>query len=169
MKVERVRAPLKRGVRLLILDGKKDMKVVLIILLTSLSVVAQTKDDLRKKFGEPISETFIVRSGIVVTATYSATGQVKELLLGPEMPDLIKSKNKKLSYDVLRGIIEELVPAQERGKSIGGSFLNLTCLPENDCAGSSEDYEKLTIYYNAGRGGSVNYAVIQWKLGSSGK
>ena len=42
------------------------------------------------------------------------------------------------------------------------TFLNITCLPQNDCTGSSEDYDKLTIYYNAGKDG-VNYAVIQWK------
>jgi len=145
-----------------------DMKIVFIVLLTCFSVGAQTKDEFKKRFGDPVSETFIVRSGIVVTATYTQSGQVRELLIAPQMTGLIKSKDKTLSYDVLREIIDELVPAKERGKSIISGFLNLTCLPQNDCAGSSEDYEKVTIYYNAGRGG-VNYAVIQWNSGASQK
>jgi hypothetical protein len=144
------------------------MKMVFIVLLTCVSVVAQTRDELKKKFGDPVSETFIARPGIVVTATYLRSGQIRELLIAPEMTDLIKSKNKTLSHDVFREIIDELVPAKERGKLIGSAFLNLFCLPQNDCLGSSEDYEKLTIYYNAGRDG-VNYAVIQWKSASSEK
>jgi len=102
----------------------------------------------------------VARPGIVVTASYTPSGQIRELLIAPEMTDLIKSKNKTLSYDTLRGIIAELVPANNRGKPIGSGFLNLACIPQNDCAGSSEDYEKLTIYFNAGQGG-VNYAVIR--------
>jgi hypothetical protein len=139
------------------------MKTLLFILLTCTAVAAQTKDDLRKKYGEPVSETFVVRSGIVVTATYAPTGQVKELLIAPQPSSaLIKSKTRTLSDDTLKEIIDNLVPSKERGKYLGGSFLNITCLPQNDCAGSSEDYEKLTIYYNAGRDGA-NYVVIQWK------
>jgi hypothetical protein len=33
----------------------------------------------------------------------------------------------------------------------------------NDCHGSEEDYERLTIYYNSSDGGGSSYAVIQWK------
>jgi hypothetical protein len=139
------------------------MKIVLIVILGCFSVCAQTKDELRRKFGTPIAETFIVRPGIVVTARYNQSGRIRELLIAPEMTDLIKSKNKTLSHDVLREIIDELVPAKERGKPGISGFLNLACLPENDCAGSSEDYENLNIYYNAGRNDGVNYAVIHWK------
>jgi hypothetical protein len=139
------------------------MKTLLIILLTCTAVGAQTKDDLRKKYGEPVSETFVVRSGIVVTATYAPTGQIKELLIAPQPSSAsIKSKPSALNYDTLREIIDDLVPRKERGKYLMGTFLNITCLPQNDCAGSSEDYEKLNIYYNAGKDGA-NYVVIKWK------
>jgi hypothetical protein len=138
------------------------MKTLLIILLACTAVAAQTKDDLRKKYGEPVSETFVVRPGIIVTATYAPTGQVKELFIAPQPSSApIKSKPSALNYDTLREVIDDLVPRKERGKYVGGSFLNITCLPQNDCAGSSEDYEKLTIYYNAGKDGA-NYVVIQW-------
>ena len=145
------------------------MKIVLIVILSCFSVCAQTKDELRKKFGTPIAETFIVRPGIVVTASYNQSGQIRELLIAPEMPDLIKSKSKTMSHDVLREIIDELVPVKERGKPGLSGFLNLACPPENDCAGSSEDYENLSIYYNAGRNDTVNYAVIRWKSLSAEK
>ena len=141
-----------------------NMKIVLIVLLTCFSVVAQTKDELKKRFGDPVSETFVVRPGVVLTASYTPAGQIRELLIAPEMTGLIKSTSETLSHYVLREIIDELVPARERGKLILSGFLN--CFP--GCAGSSENYEKLSIYYNAGTDG-VNYAVIQWKSASSEK
>jgi hypothetical protein len=147
----------------------KTMKILLIVILGCFSVCAQTKDELRKKFGTPIAETFIVRPGIVVTASYNQSGQIRELLIAPEMTDLVKSKNKTISREVLGEIIDELVQAKERGKPGFSGFLNLACLPANDCAGSSEDYENLIIYYNAGINAGVNYAVIHWKSGSPEK
>lgn len=146
------------------------MKILLIFLLACISLSAQTKDDLRKKFGEPVSETFVVQAGITVTVSYSENGRVREMLLMPQQPssNFIKSKQMPINYDLLRKVINELVPKEERGKSIGNSFLSLMCFPNNDCAGSSESYEKLVIYYNAGKDGA-NYAVIQWKKETSEK
>ena len=85
------------------------------------------------------------------------------MIVAPERPSsLIKSNIEEIDHSLLREIIDELVPLNDRGKYKIGSFLNILCLPKNDCAGTSEDYEKLIIYYNAGRKGA-NYAVIQWK------
>jgi hypothetical protein len=145
------------------LEWLNKMKIVLITLLTCFSVGAQTKDEFKKRFGDPVSETFMVRPGIVLTASYTPSGQIRELLIAPEMTGLIKSKNKTLSHDLLREIIDELLPAGERGKFIISSFLNCS-----DCGGTLDKYESVTIYYNAGKDG-VNYAVIQWKSASSEK
>jgi len=60
-------------------------------------------------------------------------------------------------------LIDELVPTSVRGRGLLGGFANIACLPQNDCYGSFESYEKLIIYNNAGRYGDVNYAVVQWK------
>jgi hypothetical protein len=85
------------------------------------------------------------------------------MLIAPERPsDLIKSYLATLDYKLLRELLDELVPQKDRGEYIIGTFLNIMCLPKNDCAGSSEEFEKLTIYYNAGQDGA-NYAVVQWK------
>jgi hypothetical protein len=43
--------------------------------------IGQSGDDLRRKYGEPSSETFVVRPGVEVTATYAANRRVTELPL----------------------------------------------------------------------------------------
>ena len=139
------------------------MKTTLLLLMMCMAVVGQSKDELRKKYREPVSETFVVRPGIIATASYSSTGQVTELLIAPQLTDLIKSKSKGLSYETLKAVIDELVPTSVRGRGLLGGFANIACMPQNDCYGSFESYEKLIIYYNAGRHGDVNYAVVQWK------
>lgn len=45
-----------------------------------------------------------------------------------------------------------------------GWFLNDTCLPEDDCNGVSENYEKVHItYISAKENGKIRYADIQFK------
>jgi hypothetical protein len=129
----------------------------------STGIAAQSRNDLKNKYGEPISETFLLRPGIAVTASHDSSGQITELVIAPLVTDLIKSKGNGLSRDVLKNLIDELVPVSVRGIPQIGGFLNLACLPANDCYGSYDSYEKLTVYYNAGKNGNVNYAVIQWK------
>jgi hypothetical protein len=135
---------------------------ILITLFTCAIIVGQSKDELKRKYGEPISETFRVRPGITATARYASNGQIAELLIAPETPYLIKSRNKTISQDTLKKILDELVPGSERGKYVIGEFVNMDCLPQNDCQCTQELYEKIIIYYNAGRDGA-NYAVVQWR------
>ena len=139
------------------------MKLVLILLILCGGVVAQSRDDLKKTYGEPISETFLLRPGITVTASHNSNGRITEMVIAPLVTDLIKSKGNGLKRDALKQLIDELVPLSERGNPQIGGFLNIACLPENDCYGSYDSYEKLTVYYNAGKAGNVNYVVIKWK------
>ena len=139
------------------------MKVLLLLLMFSVVGAAQSRDDLKKKYGNPISETFLVRPGIAVTASHNETGKITELMISPLVTALIKSKGNGLTRDVLENLIDELVPPSERGTPQIGGFLNVACLPENDCYGSYNSYANLIIYYNAGKSGNVNYVVIQWK------
>jgi hypothetical protein len=127
------------------------------------TLVGQSRDEFRQKYGEPISETFMVRPDISVTATYATNGRITELLISPRTTDLVKSRGKTLSQDSVKAIIDELVPSFVRGKYVIAGFVNLACLPENDCQGSSVSYENVTIYYNAAAEGGVHYAVVQWK------
>jgi hypothetical protein len=139
------------------------MKPILIVLIVCVGVVAQSRDDVKKKYGDPISETFLLRPDITATVSYNSTGQVKELIIAPFTTGLFKSKGNGIAHETIKELIDELVPESTRGKLQMATMLNLTCLPANDCAGSDESYEKLTIYYNAGKNGNVNYAVVQWK------
>ncbi len=132
-------------------------------LVVSGTLAGQSRDELRRKYGEPVSQTFTVRPDVTATATYAADGRVTELLISPKTPDLIKSRGKTLSADAIKEVIDELVPLSARGKYLIGGFLNLRCLPEDDCEGTSTSYEQLTIYYNAAAEGRLHYAVVQWK------
>jgi hypothetical protein len=132
-------------------------------LLPSGPLAAQSRNELRQKYGEPVSETFIVRPDISVTATFGPGGRITEFLIAPKNTDLIKSRGKSLSADSVNAIIDELVPRSVRGKHLIGGFVNATCLPENDCNGISDSYERVTIYYNAAAEGRVHYAVVQLK------
>jgi hypothetical protein len=127
------------------------------------SLIGQSGDDLRRKYGEPSSETFVVRPGVEVTATYAADRRITELLIAPGTSGaLIKSRGNGLSRDSVDTIIDELAPLSLRGKYVIAGFLNVTCLPANDCAGSEVTYEKVTIYYNAAPEGRLYYAVVKW-------
>jgi hypothetical protein len=139
------------------------VKALLILLIMCTAVVAQSRDDLKKKYGQPLAETFLIRPEIIVTASYDSKGQISELLIAPKLTGLIKSKSKGLSLETLNELIDELIPVSERGRGLIGGFMNIGCMPQNDCYGSYVDYEKVIIYYNAGQHGAANYAVIQWK------
>ena len=138
------------------------MSTVFTFILT-LALMVQSQGSLQQKYGPPMRESYLVRPGILVTAMYNKDREVCEMLIEPEPPpSLIKSSDAKLESRVLNEIIDELAPKSERGKHIGSSFLNLTCLPRNDCAGTSETYERVVIYRNGGVN-AHQYATIQWK------
>jgi len=139
------------------------VKTLVILLLMCTSIVAQSRDGLKKKYGPPVADTYLIRPGIIVTVSYDSTGQVTEMLIAPQLTDLIKTKSRGLSHEILEEVIDELIPVSERGQGRYAGFLNIGCMPQNDCAGSFSDYEKVFIYYNAGQHRDVNYAVIRWK------
>lgn len=132
-------------------------------MVTALPLLGQSQEALRQRYGEPTAETFVVRPGIVVTVSYSDRRRITELLISRENRELIKSRGRTLSHDSVNEIIDELVPVSSRGKYIMAGFVNMACLPENDCYGTTRTYEKVTIYYNAAAAGQVHYAVVQWK------
>jgi hypothetical protein len=125
----------------------------------------KTIETMRQRYGPPLSENFVVRSGIVVTATYAKDGHVCELLIAPQKPITpIKPADltsKSIDSKLLTELIDELVPEKERGRGISGDLLNLMCLPSNDCAGSGSTWEKVSIYRNGGDN-QEHYATIIW-------
>jgi hypothetical protein len=132
------------------------------LLISAGTLFGQSKEDLRRKYGAPLSEVFMVRPTISATATYATNGRIIELLISPRITGTIKSRGVTLSRDSVDEILNDLVPAWERGKFIITRFENIVCEPENDCAGVSLEFQNVTIYYNSGRGG-LCYAVVKWK------
>jgi len=144
------------------------MKIVFLISLTWVIMTPQNSTELRHKYGDPLSEVYSVRPGIVVTVTYAKNGAVCEMAIEPQRPPTpVKSQDTLLKSDVLNKIIDELAPQEQRGKHLNGTFLNMACLPRNDCAGTLESYERATIYRNGGDD-AHRYAVIQWKKATCG-
>lgn len=145
------------------------MKTLLIILCALTSTAAQTPNNLHLKYGRPANESYLIRLGILVTVTPGSDGNVCEMLIHPQLPATpIKSSEATLRSDTLNEIIDELIPKAVRGKRLGSEFLNLMCLPKNDCAGTGETYEKVYIYRNGGID-AHRYATIQWKRDSCGR
>lgn len=52
-------------------------------LVAGVALLGQTREELRRKYGEEVSQTFVARPGICVTATYAADGWITELLISP--------------------------------------------------------------------------------------
>lgn len=63
------------------------MKALVIALAMCTAVSAQSKGDLKKKYGEPVAETFVIRPGIVVTASHNSIGQITELVISPQLTE----------------------------------------------------------------------------------
>jgi hypothetical protein len=146
------------------------MRIAIILLLTAVVATAQTSSTLRQKYGQPTfetyngrptSETYNVRPNIKVTVRYTKGGDVCEMFIAP-LSETKDGKPSLMKSRPLDEVIDELVPKEQRGKYLMGTFLNITCLPNNDCFGVEENYRKLLIH----RHGSTDahpYAFIRWK------
>jgi hypothetical protein len=146
------------------------LAVTLLAVVSQVSFAAKTSDTLRQRYGKPLSETFLVRPGTVVSATYGTSGETCELGIVPKEPDAIFTQPGSGTIDekTLQEVEDELVPKPERGKYIMGTFLNIVCLPENDCAGVQEEWQNIMIYRNAGEKGT-RYEAIQWNRAECGQ
>jgi hypothetical protein len=140
------------------------LSLLCLFLVAQNSFPGKTGEAMHQFYGLPVSETFLVRPGIVVSASYGKKGQVCELFINSQNPTTpIKSANQKKAIDskLLTEVINELVPEKERGRGLSGDFLNIRCLPSDDCAGTGSNWEKISIYRNGGAN-DEHYATIQW-------
>jgi len=111
-----------------------------ILLIASLSA-AQTSQDFHARYGEPNRERFTIRDDIGLTVEYGSDGltcqmeiKKKELLVQRPGPQ------KLMAPEVVDEIIEELVPADTRGRKVNSLYESM------GCAWSTVDfYENVTI------------------------
>ena len=140
------------------------MKALLTILFICTTVSGQSQEQLHQKYGTPITETFAVGSRIFVTVSYAQTGEVCEMIIHPQQltSSLDYPITKTMQTKALTDLIDKLVPMNQRGKRLMGGFLNLACLPLNNCSGVEYDYERVTITRIGGTD-QERYAKIRWK------
>lgn len=110
-----------------------------IVLAFPLLIAAQNRADLRQHFGNAIGEVYRTSNHLIVTAYFDEHGNACR--------EHIESENKggRLTDKQVNTVLGEIAPKKERGAYKLGSFLNVICLPDDDCAGVSENYERLSI------------------------
>ena len=140
------------------------MKALFAILFISIGVNAQSQEELHKRYGSPISETLTIRPGLFLTVNYAETGDVCEMIIHPQQLtlDLNSPITETMQSKTLTEIIDQLVPKSQRGKLIMGTFLNIICLPLNNCIGGMSTYERVTIR-RIGGDDKERYARIRWE------
>jgi hypothetical protein len=131
-----------------------------ILFALQVSFPADTAQTMRQKYGLPISETYLVKPGVAASVSFGASGHVCEIVVSPDEHASVK-RLQTFTRQQLTDVIDELVPVNERGKGIAAGFFNATCLPDNACAGTTSDSEKVSIYMNGGDD-RERYATIQW-------
>jgi hypothetical protein len=145
------------------------MRIAFVFLLVAVVATAQTSSTLREKYGQPTSDTYDgqpveiykVRHDMKVTVRYTKHGDVCSMFIAP-LSETTNGKPSLLKSNALDEVIDELVPKDQRGKYLMGTFLNITCLPKNDCYGTEEDYQRVLIHKH-GSTDAHPYASISWK------
>ena len=128
------------------------------------SFTADTASTLQERYGMPISETYLVRPGIVVWARYGLSGHVCAMLVKPERAEypLNRRENTIGNYQQAQEIVRELIPEKQRGKYGEPTISHLAGPFDTDGSGVEEDWEKLVINRSGGND-ATHYISIRWK------
>ena len=91
------------------------LQVVVVLMLTVSSVVAQRAAELQSKYGPPV-DVFVMRPGLLMTATYAADGSVCEMrIIEARTSGSNIGLRTPLTIETVPALIEQLVPESERG------------------------------------------------------
>ena len=86
-----------------------------------------------------MGEVYRTSNGLTVTAYFDSQGNICREHIQSE------NRGKRMTDDEVNPVLDDIAPKASRGTFGIGTFLNVYCLPDNDCAGVSEDYQKLAI------------------------
>jgi|ERR1700722_1327675 len=103
--------------------------------------LAQSSDDLHRRYGEPDLERFQVRPGIELTVEYGSDHLACKMTIEPSQSQPHQEgQSQRMASDVVSEILEEIAPVATRGAVLTrGSF-------QADCAGGYlTDYANVTI------------------------
>ncbi len=94
------------------------LKSIILVFVLSLSLLAQTSTDFRKKYQLSSSvETFEVRPNILATVSYGERGQVISILIRTRpTSDTNNQAKKEFPLKLAEELTEELAPVSVRGK-----------------------------------------------------
>ena len=154
--------------------------MLLLVALASSSASAQTSDELRKKYGEPEIlrlkgemaevERYVVRPDIWMTVTYTEGGQPCELFIepAPTAPTQSNLSQVLMPTEVVTKLINELVPIEQRGKSVSVFYVNggdkQLRLHHPGCTGYYfARYKNVGIYITSWCEGGTFSATIHWE------
>lgn len=148
------------------------LKALLIVLLIAAPSLAQTSDDLRRKYGDPqvlshkssqiLVERYTVRENIMLTVKFGGGERACELRIEPRRTLTQNSKRVDVMPDSeAQEIIDELAPMEERGRSIKTADADIGCATV-----LFGDYERVMIAVTrrcAAQGGGTYSVKIRWK------
>ena len=109
------------------------------VLAFSSLVASQNRADLRQHYGDAIGEVYRTSNHLTVIAYFDEDGHICREHIESE------SRGRRMTDKEVNTVLDEIAPRSERGNYKIGTFLNIVCLPDNDCAGVIEDYERLAI------------------------
>lgn len=117
------------------------MRLLLTILLLSLTTVAQTRSDLERKYTAIGENIYRVRAGVAVEVTYSEDGKPATFKIVPEDRE---NKKARLNIDEVRAVIWELVPGMICHRAQALTEIKVSCPPKNNCRGVQEKWDRGT-------------------------
>jgi hypothetical protein len=135
----------------------RSLSIIFSLFIFQGSFPADTAQTLHERYGPPISETYLVKPGIVISTSYGSSGHVCVIVISPQ-----RLWNGTFDSNQLTEIIDEIVPQNERGEFLMGMFVNAVCFPTQDCNGTAGIWEKVSIFRNGGTN-EEHYARIQWR------
>jgi len=170
------RAPqLKAGVRLahlkIVTEGDGIVKLafrfipISLVLLFFTGSWAQSSDELKSKYGTPF-KAYEIRSGIMMRVTFDENGHASEMRIERHaVTDPIVNLERTIPSYLSKEIVDELVPAAERGARRRGEFSDLMLIVGGS-GRSTDDYENVAITYYTRQSEECNGTVaivIKWK------
>jgi hypothetical protein len=124
--------------------------------------LAQTPADLQKKYGATVA-AYEIRPGILMTAKFTDAGQACELIIGERHASHNGDVGiPHLTRELVRELIDELVPVSERGEK---DRYYGTSLLAGSGSTTSYGYEHVSIKYQESflPKGELGWLIVKWK------
>lgn len=115
--------------------------VILTVAVVALTLVAsgQNRSALKEHYGNAIGEVYRTSNHLTVTAYFDEQENICRARIESE------TKGRRMTDGEVNSVLDEIAPKNHRGRFKMGTALDIACLPDNDCAGVSDEYEGLSI------------------------